>query len=218
MSLIAEFRLTGPDLVLHHARNAVPEIDVNVQHEVATDPQRPLIFFWATPGNDADAGALDDFDDALAGDDSVTNAVLLDDLDDRRLYRVQISADHDTVLYPTYVELGAALVGLYSAPSGWRVEMRFPDRDALADFREVCGNGGVTFSLRRLYEGVDSDDDPEGLTDAQREALSVALSLGYFGVPRDATLADVADELGVSTQAASERVRRAIAALAESAV
>ncbi|MEE6209170.1 helix-turn-helix domain-containing protein [Salarchaeum sp. III] len=217
MSLIAEFRLTGPDLVLYHARSAVPDIDVNVQHEVGTDPERPLIFFWATPTNDADDGALNEFDDALHADQSVSNAVLLDDLDDRRLYRVQISEHHDTVLYPSYVDLGAALVGLYGAPSGWRVEMRFPDRDTLADFREQCASNDIAFSLRRLYEGIDTDA-PDALTDAQREALRVALDCGYFGVPREATLSDIASELGVSTQAASERVRRAVEALAENAV
>jgi len=217
MSLIAEFLLTGPDLALHHARSAVPDVDLNVQHEVGTDPQRPLIFFWATPTDDADEGALAAFDDALRADDSVSNAVVLDDMDNRRIYRVQISEHHDTVIYPTYVDLGAALVGLYSAPSGWRFEMRFPDRDALAKFRAACDDEDVTFSLRRLYEGVNADDTG-GLTDAQRAALRAAVSLGYFGVPREATLADVADELGVSTQAASERVRRAVEALAESAV
>lgn len=217
MSLIAEFRLTGPDLVLYHARSAVPDIDVNVQHEVGTDPERPLIFFWATPTDNDDDGALADFHDALHADGSVSNAVLLDDLGDRRLYRVQISEEHGTILYPSYVDLGAALVGLYSTPSGWRVEMRFPDRDALADFREQCASNDITFSLRRLYEGINADA-PEVLTDAQREAIRVALDEGYFGVPREATLADIAAELDVSTQAASERARRAVEALAENAV
>ncbi|QDX41217.1 helix-turn-helix domain-containing protein [Salarchaeum sp. JOR-1] len=217
MSLIAEFRLTGPGLVLRHARNAVPEVDVNVQHEVGIDPQRPILFFWATPDGDADASALDDFHDAVAADGSVRDATVLDDLGDRRLYRVQIHEHHDTVLYPAYVELGAALVGLYSAASGWKVEMRFPHRDALTDFRAACERNGVSFSLHRLYQGV-NENEPKGLTDAQREALRVAMALGYFGVPREAALADVADELDVSTQAASERVRRAVKALVESAV
>jgi predicted DNA binding protein len=46
------------------------------------------------------------------------------------------------------------------------------------------------------------------LTDEQREVLQVAHDLGYFDVPRSATLADVAAELGISSQAASERLRR----------
>jgi len=40
------------------------------------------------------------------------------------------------------------------------------------------------------------------------EALVSAVERGYFEVPRGVTLGDIADDLGISQQAASERVRR----------
>lgn len=38
----------------------------------------------------------------------------------------------------------------------------------------------------------------------------MALERGYFSVPRDAQIGDLADELGVSTNAVSQRLRRAM--------
>lgn len=46
------------------------------------------------------------------------------------------------------------------------------------------------------------------LTDKQREMMQTASDMGYFEVPREVGLAAVADEIGISSQAASERLRR----------
>jgi len=48
-----------------------------------------------------------------------------------------------------------------------------------------------------------------GLTDRQFEAVETATRLGYYAAPRDASLADVADELGIAEATASELLRRA---------
>jgi hypothetical protein len=49
-----------------------------------------------------------------------------------------------------------------------------------------------------------------GLTDRQREALRVALETGYFSVPRETSLEDLAKRLDVSDTAASQRLRRGV--------
>jgi predicted DNA binding protein len=46
-----------------------------------------------------------------------------------------------------------------------------------------------------------------GLTDRQFEAVEMATRLEYYAVPRDASLATVADELGVAEATASELLR-----------
>jgi predicted DNA binding protein len=60
-----------------------------------------------------------------------------------------------------------------------------------------------------LLSLVHTDDRDQLLTDRQRECLTVAHNHGYFDVPRDATLAAVADTLGVDPSSASETIRRA---------
>lgn len=50
---------------------------------------------------------------------------------------------------------------------------------------------------------------PSSLTDRQRAAVETAVELGYYDVPRDGSVADVADELACSTSTAGELLRKA---------
>jgi predicted DNA binding protein len=47
------------------------------------------------------------------------------------------------------------------------------------------------------------------LADRQLEALAIALEIGYFEIPRNATRKDVADHLGCAPSTASEHLRKA---------
>lgn len=47
------------------------------------------------------------------------------------------------------------------------------------------------------------------LSDKQREIITIALELGYFDVPRETTLDEIANEVGISASAASKRLVRA---------
>jgi predicted DNA binding protein len=51
------------------------------------------------------------------------------------------------------------------------------------------------------------------LTDRQREAVRAAVEAGYYAVPREASLADVAEAIGCAESTASEHLRRAEAAV-----
>ncbi len=54
-----------------------------------------------------------------------------------------------------------------------------------------------------------------GVTQAQRETLMRAVQGGYYSIPRRMSTQDLADDLGISDQAVTERLRRAIVALTE---
>lgn len=47
------------------------------------------------------------------------------------------------------------------------------------------------------------------LTEKQRETVLLALKMGYYSTPREATIGDIADRIGVSESAISQRLRRA---------
>ncbi|WP_256289362.1 helix-turn-helix domain-containing protein [Halobellus inordinatus] len=53
-----------------------------------------------------------------------------------------------------------------------------------------------------------TDERDSVLTDRQRECLTAAHRLGYFDVPRECSLAELADTLGVDKSSASETIRR----------
>lgn len=58
----------------------------------------------------------------------------------------------------------------------------------------------------------------EGLSDRQYEALRVALEIGHYDQPRQATHEDVADRLGCAPSTASEHLRKAEAALVRATI
>ncbi|MFB9806579.1 helix-turn-helix domain-containing protein [Haladaptatus pallidirubidus] len=46
------------------------------------------------------------------------------------------------------------------------------------------------------------------LTDRQREVMDVALDLGYYDVPRQATHRDIADRMGLSVGTVGEHLQK----------
>ena len=102
-------------------------------------------------------------------------------------------------------------------PDGWRQTGWFATREAFDAFREFWQrNGG--FRLHRLTREGESEPPGDGLTDRQREALRTAYELGYFDIPRGASLAEVAAELEITASSVSERLRRAQTQLIEETV
>jgi hypothetical protein len=102
-------------------------------------------------------------------------------------------------------------------PEGWRQTGWFADRDAFRKFSSFWQrNAG--FRLHRLTRDGESEPPGNGLTDRQYEALRIAYELGYFTIPRDASLEDVAAELDIAPSSVSERLRRAQTQLIEETV
>lgn len=91
--------------------------------------------------------------------------------------------------------------------AGWfEFEVTAP-REQVREFRSMLEE--VNWSHEVLAVGQDTD--PEGLlTDRQRELVDVALRRGYFAVPRECTLAELAADLGVDKSTASGVLRRAV--------
>lgn len=212
MSCIAEFTITSHAIPLTDALQRAPEMRLDVEQAVATDPERPVLFLWASGGD------FEAFEAGLQRDDTVESPELMESLPGRRLYRVQISDDADAVVYPNDVEVGSSRLDVAFTTAGLHTRMRFPDRDALVEYRRLCNEMGLEMNVRRLYRGDADATGGYGLSEKQRELLTLAAEEGYFDVPRDVPLATLADELGISPQSASERLRRGLASLIASTV
>nr|WP_248299461.1 helix-turn-helix domain-containing protein [Halorhabdus amylolytica] len=100
---------------------------------------------------------------------------------------------------------------------GWRQTGWFADRDAFSKFSSFWQRN-ADFQLHRLTREGESEPPGDGLTDRQHEALRIAYELGYFDIPRNASLEDIAAELGISPSSVSERLRRAQTQLIEETV
>jgi len=97
------------------------------------------------------------------------------------------------------------------------VRLSVPDRETLRDVVADLRDRGADVELARLDAAAAEERtlelDVGAVTDAQREAIRVADRLGYYDDPREADLGDVADELGISRSAASQRLNGAASTL-----
>ncbi|MFC6939227.1 helix-turn-helix domain-containing protein [Salinirubellus sp. GCM10025818] len=208
--ILAEFVVDSP--ILGEVLRRVPDCELRWE-ETCTQPDGPTqMLVWVTS---------DDFEavnTAIEDDDSARNPSTLVDLDERRLYRVDLTELGRTAdLLPEFMEVGGVLEEAIGTRNGWWCRARFPDRTAYQHVYRFCRDHEIAFEFRRLFEST-----PEGLgegtvqsmlTEGQREALTIACEEGYFDVPRRITLVDLADRLGISDTAASQRLRRAHSAV-----
>jgi predicted DNA binding protein len=207
MSIIAEIGIRSRDLALTETFDAVPGMRVTVVNELGTECGRHYLIFSASP---PDAGT---FEAAMAEDPTVADVHRYTELEDSVLYRIRLSAETEVVPYDGWVAVGADYIEAWYADGWWRARMRFPDREALSAFEEWCTDNGLDFELESIYEDRSTDVGTTVTTEPQREVLRVALAEGYFEVPREASMADIAARLGISEQAVSERLRRGHRAL-----
>ncbi|MFC7138033.1 helix-turn-helix domain-containing protein [Halobaculum litoreum] len=80
-------------------------------------------------------------------------------------------------------------------------------------FGDQLDASGLRYELLSVVHREESGGGP--LTDRQLECLTVAWRLGYFEVPRDCSLAEVAEALDVDTSTVSETIRRGTARVLE---
>ena len=207
MSIIAEFDVQNPGTALSNALETNDEVELDIVQQAGTDPQRPFMFVWVATAD------FDAWEAAMAADETVTDVEQYTEMDGERLYRMRITDAAESVSYGMWVELGAEQLEATWRDGWWRIRMRFPDREALAECQGWCEEHGVAFELRRIYSDPAAAREATDLTREQEEVLETALAMGYFEIPRRASMSDLASELDISSQAVSERLRRGHAAL-----
>lgn len=202
MSIISEFKFQSPGFVLSDTFQKISDIRLDFVQELALEPERPYVWFWAY-GCDMAA-----FEEAMAEDETVADFTAYTRTDTHTLYRIHLSEATEIVNYPMWVEVGAELIDGGYEEGWWYSTARLPDREALNQVEEWFERHEVRFELSGIYTTDSRNRTASQLSEEQQEALRVAIEKGYFDVPREGTLGDVANELDISTQAASERLRR----------
>jgi predicted DNA binding protein len=217
MSVVVEFTLGPERLVLAETLSSVA-VRLDIEEVTALAPVHPSLFVWVEAPEGAERADLEAFDAAARADPTVTDVEVLSEVDGKRLYSMRLTDETEVVLYPEWGRLGAVPLGGQYADGRWYLQSRFPDRAAAVEFREFLESHGVEYQIDRLYDSETVSGLDDGLTPEQRETLQLAYERGYFDVPRGITTAMLAEELGVSDQAVSERLRRGYARLVERAL
>ena len=134
------------------------------------------------------------------------------DADDRWLYRLEFG-DEVKLFERIVAENEGAILAAHGQDRTWSVKLLFHDRESLSECYALFGQYDFQVEVTRLTGMDDVESAQTPLTKTQYETICKAHELGYFDVPRQITLKELAAELDVSHQALSERLRRCHAAL-----
>lgn len=201
MSVVAEFMIPAEAFAFGEALSTDPPMTVLLERIVPVDGA-PTPFIWVSGGD------FDGFETTVRESEHVTGLSKLDEIEGRRLYRVGWEPEGADLLGGIVTMEGVILQA--SGAGTWTFQLRFPDHDHLGEFYSYVTENDIALNVDNvqvLAEDTGSEHDFD-LTMEQREALTLAVRRGFYEVPRGTTLSALADELGVSNQAASERIRR----------
>ena len=212
MSVLAEFTVPASEFVLADTLTATPDMRIEIKRVVG-GKAFVTPYFWAAEGD------FEAFEQALRDDDNVRNVLTLEEheepheenevSEEERFYRVTWGTSVPNLI-AAVADARATVLEAVSGDSGeWEVRVLFPDEDALSEFHDYCNEHDFSLEVRRVYRPENPGEQAEyGLTEEQQEALEAAYHAGYFGVPRERTLTELAENLDISRNALSARLRR----------
>lgn len=207
MGVTVDIEVAPSGFPLGRILEGVPDVDVELDRVVprGTAETMPLLLV---------EGDYDEFERRVGADDAVRDLRLLDRFDGGRLYRIEWATSSGGLL-EAVVAADAIIVDGRKRDGQWSLRLRFHGQANVDAFTAHCEEHGVDIAPLRVY-GDSSDSTLESaLTPEQSATLRLAFERSYFDIPRGTTLCELATELGVSDQAVSERLRRAIQTLLE---
>lgn len=209
MSVIGEFTVPSGSFLLGDTLQELSEIVVELERVVAHSHDRLVPFFWVHRG-DREA-----FDETVHDDPTLEDVVCLDEFDRGTSYRGTWTERAEGVAY-AYIEAGATILEATGQGASWTLRLRFDDDESVSAFHRHCLEEDISFRLDQLYYPSQPKAGGQyGLSERERETLVDALECGYYEIPRDVSMTELADELGTSQQNLSKRFRSAHATLVE---
>lgn len=147
--------------------------------------------------------------DLVAAEPAVADAETVHRGDDEWVLCVRWG-EHHSPLLAALSDADVACIEAVATHGTWHLTLRFHSHEGLAACYHRCVERDVRLTVERVRDAGDSrgSSGSTALTSAQREALATAYESGYFAVPRNVTLAELAEHLGISDTAASQRLRR----------
>lgn len=198
MATIAEIRVPASDTALGTTFDDIPSLGCEVEQVIAADD----LGIWLQGAN------LSTLNAALDGDPTVVAHSVIRGDDESWLYNIEFS-EAIAELFFIAVEERGTMLSATATNRRWTIRSRFPDREAVSCVYERLTERGVSVDITQIQSFSKVTTDEVSLTAEQHEALTAAIHYGYFEIPREISLEDLAAELGISHQALSERLRRA---------
>ncbi|WP_416841706.1 helix-turn-helix domain-containing protein [Haloferax sp. DFSO52] len=202
MSTIATLRVPTTEFVLDETLSGRSSIEARPLRSVQFDGASLSPAMWIR-GDDSLA-----IDALLEDDPSVANPSRLLSTDDGGVYRTGLNPTTDVTMR-LFADTRLNVVGAHGQGSEWVFRVLTDDRSSLGSVVEQWQRTDLQHTVERLEHTEDlSNPDRFGLTVPQYQTLVTAFREGYYDIPREANLTAIANILGISHQAVSQRLRR----------
>ena len=207
MSVIVRLRLDAEEFQLGRILSIEGDETVTLERLVPVDNR-------SVPSFRLLGSSPQEFGETVRQHPAVDSLERLTSDDDETLYALEWDAGNDAFL-TGIAETDARLLEGNGRVDEWSFEIRVPTHDAASRFQAHCTERGVRIDV----DGVYNPTVPEAgvwelLTDPQREAMVAAVEGGYYDIPRNISTAELGDQLEISDQAVTERLRRCVSTLA----
>jgi predicted DNA binding protein len=200
MSVVIRFTVPAERFPLGEVLTSATAGQVRLETLVPTG-EAVIPYVWVTT-DDAEG-----VEAALADSSLIERVTRVDESADETLFRVVWSDPVDGIV-DALGRSDGVLLEVAGTDDVWSFRARFDDHGDVSAFYQWCVDAGVPITLEELHGRPRDDDATTELTDAQREAFLAALDTGYYDVPRAITLQGLAERLGISDTALSQRLRR----------
>ena len=202
MGTVVELALSTEQFALPDTSAVVPDATFEAVRVAAHDHSSALALLHAS------SDEPEKLDRAIQNDETVEDATCLLLENDQSLYRITWKQAVQKVL-DVLLRRDGTLLAAQKQADKWRIRLLFPDRVVVSKAYKNWRKRGLDFSVRRV-NGVSDMTECSGITlsPCQQETLIEAFHMNYYDVPRSVTLEDLADNLDVTHQALSERLRR----------
>jgi len=206
MPIITEVRFAHANGALADTFSQYPDITVSIVQETSTDPGRNLYFMRFEGGPETPT------DEILASDSTVSEVEPMPGFEGRRMWGIAFDPGTKLVA-PKVTDVDGFVLDARSSSNlrGWRERWLLPDREALREVWQWARENGFEFTVLEFRRQDHADLEytgPNVPTEEQREALVAAYERGYFAEPRETSLEELAQSLGISPTAVAGRIKR----------
>jgi len=200
MATIMEFQCSASEFPLGRIfdtyTDAIVELERIIPHQTSVIP-----YFWVHGTGEADVQA------ALESVSGVHNVKLIDSVENEYLMRVDWDRSQVGIM-AALMEAKITILSGVGTVDGWEFEVRSETREEIGEFRSLCQEAGNDIEITAVHSLLPVTGEGFDLTETQREALVLAFELGYFDSPRRVSLQEIAEEIGITQQSLSSRLRR----------
>ncbi len=212
MSILVEFQIATERFELGECVAQYEDLRVELERIVPLE-DHAIPYIWVT----GPSQTIDALTETLEESNAISSVTTLDRLEvngsdwEQQLYSVEWVLDKLEIIKGIIIAKGVLMEG-ECVNNYWTLRLQFPDHDNVAEFYQYLADNDITdFSIQSVFELQSRSERTQqyDLTSDQREAITLAAQQGYFDTPRRVTLDELGEELGISEQAISQRIRRA---------